>query len=642
MKYSRLGALLVTLILVCGGLLIQIGRAAKNNLPAQAGKSLYLETFSNQPLQLVDIRIGENSVKDKIVKHSTTGDEGLDVVEFRESADWHKRVWLKLRNSSGKAITSFKAYLYFRNTDMRTVLFSMPLERYRKIKGGPLRSGEEIELRINQAAHRFTSGIAKHYGADLDASSVTFSVQNVMFSDDLQWNKGRLLRPDPLDSNRWNVIDGVASNSAIDSLKFIKASFKTKAPTFQTTFDHCVNYGGYQAFHCSAYGCYQFFEAGYGFGSKSKVAEVALCRELNPLIDSTAINCMEQTTHYVLETDPTCSGASPTPTPSPEPSPEECSPGICEDPTATHLNYCAWPETGCPPGQQAGGYCCYPACTPTPPPTCFGLLLSPRPPWCVWGCIPREEDEAACESEGWYWNANFFTCSPSGTQAGCTSAGWWWNSFYGNCQNCSNAQCPLNYTKDDECNCTVYTGDGSPIVVDPVGNGIKLTNAVNGVSFDLNSDGKPERLSWIATGSDDGWLVLDRNGNGTVDNGKELFGNFTPQPDPPPGEERNGFLALAEYDKLANGGNADGFITAADTVFSTLRLWQDTNHNGISEASELKSLLALKLSKIECQYKESERTDGFGNRFRYRAKVEDSQGSNLGRWAWDVFLVLAP
>jgi len=99
------------------------------------------------------------------------------------------------------------------------------------------------------------------------------------------------------------------------------------------------------------------------------------------------------------------------------------------------------------------------------------------------------------------------------------------------------------------------------------------------------------------------------------------------------------YRALVEYDKPALGGNGDDFITAADAVFSSLRLWQDANHNGISEASELKTLAALKLTKIECDYKESKRTDEFGNQFRYRAKVKDAQGSQLGRWAWDVFLV---
>lgn len=188
-----------------------------------------------------------------------------------------------------------------------------------------------------------------------------------------------------------------------------------------------------------------------------------------------------------------------------------------------------------------------------------------------------------------------------------------------------------------ECNCVFgMCSSASPVVIDVSGNGIALTDAAGGVDFDLNGDGIARRVAWTSRTSDDAMLVLDRNGNGKIDDGSELFGDVTSQPY---SLNPNGFLALAEFDEPQNGGNADGRIDRNDAVFTSSRLWQDANHNGVSEGAELRSLASLNVEAIDLDYARSRKTDEYGNEFRYRAKVYDNRGAGVSRWAWDVFLV---
>ena len=124
----------------------------------------------------------------------------------------------------------------------------------------------------------------------------------------------------------------------------------------------------------------------------------------------------------------------------------------------------------------------------------------------------------------------------------------------------------------------------SPLVMDLDGNGVQTLAQSAGVQFDLNADGVKERVGWVAP--TDGLLALDLNGNGLIDNGAELFGNYTRLP--------NGMTARDGYEALAAlDANGDGVVSAADPAFDRLRVWVDANSDGVSQPDELKTLKSL-------------------------------------------------
>ncbi len=198
--------------------------------------------------------------------------------------------------------------------------------------------------------------------------------------------------------------------------------------------------------------------------------------------------------------------------------------------------------------------------------------------------------------------------------------------------------CPTNARESGGWCCNAQT----PILIDVDGTGFSLTSLRDGVDFDIAANGRRVQVSWTFSESSNAWLVLDRNGNGLIDNGSELFGNVTPQPEPSKGQYRNGFLALAVFDRPENGGNGDGLLDERDAVYPKLLLWQDKNHDGVSQPEELKHLSELGIAAIDLRYQLSNYTDQYDNIFRYRSKIFRSPGYHDGRWAYDVLLLVGP
>jgi trimeric autotransporter adhesin len=178
----------------------------------------------------------------------------------------------------------------------------------------------------------------------------------------------------------------------------------------------------------------------------------------------------------------------------------------------------------------------------------------------------------------------------------------------------------------------------TPLLLDLAKNGIDLGPAGVGVRFDNNANGIAEHLQWVRPGGDEGFLALDRNGNGVVDNGSELFGNGTPcimdGTNAP-----NGFVGLAQYDSRALGGNDDGVISIADAIWNQLRIWVDTNADGVSVLSEMQTLESHQLVTLPTIPRSLRYVDSAGNRIPYVA-LATTAGSRVKMRVVDVYFLM--
>lgn len=242
-------------------------------------------------------------------------------------------------------------------------------------------------------------------------------------------------------------------------------------------------------------------------------------------------------------------------------------------------------------------------------------------------------DPTICACSG---TANF-ECS-SGGRPTCVNQTWECNSG----TECDYPK-PNFHCTDGVIQCTddgwaCVNNNGTPIIIDTRDEGFHLTGLGGGVVFRFFPNSPPVQISWTDAAYSNGFLALDRDGNGTIDNATELFGNLTPQPR---SANPNGFAALAVYDQPTLGGNGNNFIDPGDAVYGRLRVWIDSNHNGVSELRELHTLAELHIVRIGLRYTQSPYVDQFGNRFRYRGSIWYDSGRQKEN-CYDVFLLIAP
>ena len=163
-----------------------------------------------------------------------------------------------------------------------------------------------------------------------------------------------------------------------------------------------------------------------------------------------------------------------------------------------------------------------------------------------------------------------------------------------------------------------------PLVVDLDGDGFELTSIEEGLNFDMRADGSPQATAWTAP--DDGFLAMDRNGNGKIDSGAELFGNTER-------DFEDGFEDLAQLD-----ANGDGFITALDPGFAQLVIWQDVDFDGLSTRNELTTVSSFGIERIPTAGTSSSLVVG-GNAIPV---VAEMTGSDISFSIGDALLRTAP
>ena len=168
--------------------------------------------------------------------------------------------------------------------------------------------------------------------------------------------------------------------------------------------------------------------------------------------------------------------------------------------------------------------------------------------------------------------------------------------------------------------------DVDPIIIDLNKNGITSTKLNNTTYFDHDNNNFKEATSWIDKG--DAFLALDKNSNGLIDNGNELFGNHTIS-NTKYGEKEannkdtsiNGYEALKAYDL-----NGDNVIDSKDEIYDKLLLWKDSNQNAITDKGELIKLKDSGIVSIDLNYKNTN-TDEKGNTIKQSSTVTFEDGT---------------
>jgi hypothetical protein len=245
-------------------------------------------------------------------------------------------------------------------------------------------------------------------------------------------------------------------------------------------------------------------------------------------------------------------------------------------------------------------------------------------------CIPNPPNSALCRTVIPGSAGGLNLCDIYHQRSCDGMCNWWYPT-----DTCSDEWCQANmgwyYVIDPgTCQCVKYT---SPLIV-AADNQFDLTSPAEGVTFDLDADGAAELTGWTKANSSDAFLVLDRNHNGLIDDGSELFGNRTPLQN---GQKAsNGFEALVDLD---GGTSSDGAITPEDASYSQLMLWTDRNHNGVSEPDELSTLAQAGVKAIYTSYQKVGRTDRYGNKLRLKGRVIlERNGVEIPRAIYDVYL----
>lgn len=199
-------------------------------------------------------------------------------------------------------------------------------------------------------------------------------------------------------------------------------------------------------------------------------------------------------------------------------------------------------------------------------------------------------------------------------------------------------QCSSDPSCDPYAPCHFDPGCTCPIVLDLDRNQFHFSRVDDPVEFDIDADGQAEWITWTRAGEEDAFLCWDRNGNGRIDNGSELFGNSTPLASGTIAPF--GYLALSELDGALFGGDGDGLLTRRDSAFELLCLWTDWNHDGSTDPGELVSLSSSPVTAVGVNWVTEPRTDEAGNLLLYHGEATlDSRGKERRIRTTDVFFV---